>query len=81
MDGQMQVQQGGSVGRATLACAFPAIALFLSQIGAEASSAAGSGILMGDLAIQGDLSGGVIADAFESHAGFAFSQDECKVTS
>jgi len=37
-----------------------------SGIGAEAGGAADGGILMGDLAIQDDLSGRVIADVFVS---------------
>jgi hypothetical protein len=61
----MQVQQGGGrarpYGRALfLQCLVP------SHIGAEACGAADSGVLMGELAIQDDLSGGVIADVFVS---------------
>jgi len=65
MEGQVQVQQGGRWARPYrrtpfLQCLVP------SHIGAEAGGAANGGILMGDLAIQDDLSGGVIADVFVS---------------
>ena len=65
MEGQVQVQQGGGWARPYrralfLQCLVP------SPIGAEARGAADSGILMGDLAIQDDLGGGVIADVFVS---------------
>ena len=40
-----------------------------SRIGAAAGGAANRGVLMGHLAIQDNLSGGVIADAFESQEG------------
>ena len=59
----MQVQQGcgraRADDRALLGQGFGP-----SGIGTQASGAADGGILVGDLAIQDDLSGGVIADAF-----------------
>ena len=62
---QMQVQQGGGrtrpAGRALLRPGFGP-----SGIGTPAGGAADGGILVGDLAIQDDLSGGVIADVFIS---------------
>jgi len=61
----MQVQQGGGRAR-PYGRAFFLQCLVPSHIGAEARGAADSGILMGDLAIQDDLSGGVIADVFVS---------------
>lgn len=61
----MQVQQGGGrtrpYGRALLRQGFGP-----SGIGTQAGGATDRGILVGDLAIQHDLSGGVIADAFIS---------------
>src|ERR1035441_9234 len=60
---QVQVQQGGGRarpdGRALLQQGFGP-----SGIGTQAGGAADGGILVGDLAIQDDLSGGVIADVF-----------------
>ena len=62
---QVQVQQGGGRarpdGRALLQQGFGP-----SGIGTQAGGAADGGILVGDLAIQDDLSGGVIADVFIS---------------
>ena len=62
---QMQVQQGGGRtrpdGGALLRQGFGP-----SGIGTQAGGAADGGILVGDLAIQDDLSGGVIADVFIS---------------
>ena len=62
---QMQVQQGGGrtrpYGRALLRQGFGP-----SGIGTQAGGAADGGILVGDLAIQDDLRGGVIADVFIS---------------
>ena len=61
----MQIQQGGGRtrpdGRALLRQGFGP-----SGIGTQAGGAADGGILVGDLAIQDDLSGGVIADLFIS---------------
>ena len=65
MERQMQVQQGGGRtrpdGRALLRQGFGP-----SGIGTQAGGAADGGILVGDLAIQDDLGGGVIADVFIS---------------
>ena len=62
---QMQVQQGGGrtrpYGRARLRPGFGP-----SGLGTPAGGAADGGILVGDLAIQDDLRGGVIADVFIS---------------
>ena len=61
----MQVQQGRRRTRpdgGALLCQ----GLVPSGIGAEASGAANGGILLGDLAIQDDLSRGIIADLFVS---------------
>ncbi len=59
----MQVQQGGGRAR-TYRGAFLLQGLVPSHIGAAAGGAADGGILVGDLAVQDDLSGGVIVDAF-----------------
>jgi len=65
MECQMQVQQGGwrarSDGRAPIHQR-----LLPGRIGTVAGGAADRGILVGHLAIQDDLSGGVIADVFVS---------------
>lgn len=65
MECQMQVQQGGGRARpdgGALLC----LGLGPSGIGAQACGAADGGVLVGDLAIQDDLSGGVIRDLFVS---------------
>ena len=63
MERQMQIQKGGGRtrpdGRALLRQGFGP-----SGIGTQAGGAADGGILVGDLAIQDDLSGRVIADVF-----------------
>jgi len=61
----MQVQQGGWRAR-TYGRALLLQGVVPGGIGAVARSAADRGILVGDLAIQDDLSGGVIADVFIS---------------
>ena len=63
MECQMQVQQGGWRTRTDGRASFHQ-RLIPSGIGAVAGGAADGGILVGHLAIQDDLSGGVIADAF-----------------
>jgi hypothetical protein len=65
MERQMQVQQGGRRARANGRALFRK-GLVPSHVGAVAGGAADGGILVGDLAIQDDLSGGVIADLFVS---------------
>ena len=65
MQCQMQVQQGGWRAR-TDRGALLRQCLVPSGIGAGARRAADGGILVGDLAVQDDLSGGVIADVFVS---------------
>ena len=65
MERQMQVQERGWRARTYRRASFPQ-GLVPSRIGAVARGAANGGILVGYLAIQDDLSGGVIADAFVS---------------
>ena len=65
MQRQVQVQQGGGRAR-TYRRAFFRQCLVPSHIWAVARRAADRGILVGDLAIQDDLCGGVIADSFVS---------------
>ena len=65
MQGQMEVQERG--GRAgTYRRTLLRQSQVPSRIGAAAGGAADRGVLVGHLAIQDDLSGGVIGDAFES---------------
>src|SRR5580692_707260 len=65
MERQMEIQQGGSWAR-TDGRAFFLKSLVPGRVGAVARGAADGGILVGDLAIQDELSGGVIADLFVS---------------
>ncbi len=65
MECQMQVQEGGWRTRTDGRASFPQ-RLIPSRIGAVAGGAADGGILVGHLAVQDDLSGGVIADVFVS---------------
>ena len=65
MERQVQVQQGGGRAR-PYGRALVLQGLVPSRIGAQADGAADGGILVGDLAIQYELSGGVIADVFIS---------------
>ena len=65
MQRQMQVQQGGWRAR-TDRGALLRQCLVPSGIGAGARRAADGGILVGDLAVQDDLSGGIIVDVFVS---------------
>ena len=65
MERQMQVQQGGGRAR-TYGRALLRQGLVPSGVWAVARGAADGGILVGDLAIQDDLGGGVIADLFVS---------------
>ena len=65
MQRQMQVQQGGWRAR-TDRRALLRQRLVPSRIGAVSGGAADGGILVGELAVQDDLRGGVIADAFVS---------------
>jgi hypothetical protein len=62
---QMQVQQCGWRARTNGGAPFDQ-GLVPGGIGAEAGGAANGGILVGDLAIQHGLGGGVISDAFVS---------------
>lgn len=68
MERQMQVQQGGGRAR-TYGRALYRQGFVPGGIGAEARGAANGGILLGELLIQDDLSGGVIADVFVSQDG------------
>jgi len=65
MECQRQVQPGGWRTRADGGAPFPQ-RLIPSRSGAVAGGAADGGILAGPLAVQDDLSGGVIADVFVS---------------
>jgi hypothetical protein len=65
MERQMEVQQGGGRARAYGRALFRK-GLVPSCIGAVTRGAADGGILVGDLAVQDNLSSGVIADLFVS---------------
>jgi len=68
VESQMQVQQSGGRAR-TNGGAFFCQGPVPSDIGAVAGGAADGGILVSDLAIEHDLSSGVIADVFVSQQG------------
>ena len=63
MERQMEVQQGGGRARA-YGCALFLKGLVPGRVGAVTGSAAEGGILVGDLTIQDNLGGGIIADPF-----------------